>query len=122
MLRYLPLQLVVALALAACGPEGGTELSPTAHCQRRCEILFECLELPTGPADRDREEFAECIGSCVNGLSQECQQETAFECLDCWERRSCEEVTTGACEYHCTGRCEPPSRLRRPPARPPAVK
>lgn len=103
-LRLTPLLLV--LALSGCSPEGDGEFSPAAHCVRRCEILFECLELPTGPSERDREEFLECVDDCETGLERACEREAAFECIDCWERRTCEEVTTGRCDPVCLGLCD----------------
>jgi hypothetical protein len=98
---------LAGLLLAACGPAGGGAASPSAQCARRCQIVFDCLELPTGPADRDREEFAECVGSCVDDLAAPCRQEAALDCLDCYERLECERVTTGACDAVCAGACEP---------------
>lgn len=98
--------LLLALLLAGCGPDGGTEFSPSAHCVSRCRILFECLEIPTGPSDRDREEFAECVDDCTVGLARECEFEAALECTDCWKRRTCDEVTTGRCDAVCFGLCE----------------
>ena len=97
--------LAFAIVAAACGPEGA-EFSPTAHCRTRCEIVFECLDLPTGPAERDRAEFAECLADCADGLARPCERDAAFECTSCYERHACDDVTAGSCEPFCLAACE----------------
>lgn len=99
------LLFALALVLTACGLTGHSELSPTAHCQRRCEILFDCLDWPIGPGERDLEEFGECIASCNASAGRPCEHETLFECTKCWESRTCKDVTTGACDWTCTAGC-----------------
>lgn len=105
-MRLLLGSLLAGLLLAACGPAASDEFSPTAQCARRCEIQFTCLDLPTGPSERDRAEYRECIDTCVAGLARDCERQTALECLDCWERRTCDEVTNGRCDTYCTGLCD----------------
>jgi hypothetical protein len=47
------------------------------------------------------------VGDCVDDLAEPCRREAALDCLDCYERVACEQVTTGGCDTVCAGACEP---------------